>query len=123
MGGGDLVGLESKVARGRVLEEKKKLEIEVESEKCWEPLIDIKDAAAIFKLKVSYLRGLVFRNEIPFYKIGALVRFDRQEVDAWMRSKRIPVGGAQSVNCGKPKLEFFEIDTRFNKASSGKEEV
>lgn len=91
--------------------------------KQWEPLIDIREAAKAFNLKVSFLRGLVFRSEIPYYKIGALVRFDRQEVDDWMRSKRIPVGGLYGEVHGKPKSEFFEIDTRFNKASTKKEEV
>jgi excisionase family DNA binding protein len=86
-------------------------------------LLDIKETAALYNLKVSYLRGLVFRNQIPFYKIGALVRFDGQEVDQWMRSKRVPEGGAFSGRCDKPNPEFFEIDTRFNKASSKKEEV
>lgn len=83
-----------------------------------ERLIDIKEAATEFHLKVSYLRGLVFRNKIPFYKVGGLVRFDRQEINCWMRAQRVPAIGESGATRGKTVSELFEIDTRFNTASN-----
>lgn len=48
------------------------------------PLMDVKEVAAYLNLKPSKIRMMVFRKEVPYLKIGALVRFHRQAIDQWL---------------------------------------
>lgn len=47
-------------------------------------LLTIEEAAKLLSLKVSRLRTAVFRREIPFIKIGRLVRFKEDTLHKWM---------------------------------------
>lgn len=49
-------------------------------------LIDIYEASELLGLKVSRLRMAVFRREIPFKKIGGLIRFVPAELKSWASS-------------------------------------
>jgi excisionase family DNA binding protein len=49
-------------------------------------LIDICEASEFLGLKVSRLRTAVFRGEIPYRKIGGLVRFVPSELRGWVTS-------------------------------------
>ena len=60
-------------------------------------LVDIKGAAAITRFKPSYIYGLVHQKKIPHVKFGHSVRFDPQELDAWMRQ-------------GRPEIEYDKVD-------------
>ena len=40
-------------------------------------------------LKKSWLRRQVFLKQIPYLKIGGLIRFDLQEINEWLESKRV----------------------------------
>ncbi len=42
-------------------------------------------------IKKSSLYCMVERREIPFYKIGRLVRFKKADIDAWMEGLKIEV--------------------------------
>jgi excisionase family DNA binding protein len=52
-------------------------------------LIDIYEASDLLGLKVSRLRMAVFRREIPYRKIGGLVRFVPNELKEWVNSDRL----------------------------------
>ena len=52
-------------------------------------LLTIEDAAKFLSIKVSRLRTAVFRKEIPFIKIGRLVRFKEETLVDWIESKTI----------------------------------
>lgn len=47
----------------------------------------IEEIAAHLRTKVSHIRELVYRDEIPHSKLGRLLRFHRQTVDDWMISR------------------------------------
>lgn len=49
-----------------------------------EKLLTIEEAAELLSLKVSRLRTAVFRREIPFIKIGRLVRFKEDTLQKWL---------------------------------------
>lgn len=49
-------------------------------------LIDIQAASQLLGLKVSRIRMAVWRNEIPFIRIGRLVRFHPAQLRAWLES-------------------------------------
>lgn len=53
-------------------------------------LISTAEAAKFLGLKVSYLRKLMMRRVIPYYKPnGKLCFFDKAELEAWMKNTRI----------------------------------
>ena len=39
-------------------------------------------------LKKSRIRYLCFKNMIPFVKINTSVRFDRKDIDKWLKSMK-----------------------------------
>jgi excisionase family DNA binding protein len=41
------------------------------------------------KAGAAQIRQMVHRNEIPHYKLGVRLRFDRLELDAWMAKQRV----------------------------------
>ncbi len=56
-------------------------------------MLNIDELSGYLGIKKSSLYSKVERKEIPFYKIGHLVRFRRSDIDLWMeklRSESIP---------------------------------
>ena len=49
--------------------------------------LTISELSIYLNLKESHLRRLIFLNEIPYFKIGRLIRFKRSEIDAWLEGK------------------------------------
>lgn len=47
-------------------------------------LLDINQAATFLNVKVSRLRTAILRKEIPFLKIGRLLRFHKKDLDDWI---------------------------------------
>ncbi len=47
-------------------------------------LLTIDEAAALLKLKKSRLRKAIFRREVKFVKLGALIRFKRAHLIEWI---------------------------------------
>jgi excisionase family DNA binding protein len=56
-----------------------------------EPLLTIEEVAARLGVGVRHVRRLVHERRIPFVKWGHLVRFDPDEVAAWLEGARVPV--------------------------------
>lgn len=44
-------------------------------------------AAELLGLKLSRIRSLVFKKKIPYLKIGASIRFNKNALLAWYESK------------------------------------
>lgn len=47
-------------------------------------LLTLNEACGFLKIKKSRLRTAIFRKEIPFIKIGRLIRFDHDDLKAWL---------------------------------------
>ena len=52
-------------------------------------LLTIEEAANLLKLKVSRLRKAVFRREVKYVKLGALVRFKREHLKEWIERQTV----------------------------------
>lgn len=50
-------------------------------------LMTIEEAALFLNLKVSKIRKDIFNKAIPYYKIGSLVRFKKDELTKWLDQK------------------------------------
>lgn len=55
-------------------------------------LLDITQAARFLNVKISRLRTAILNKEIPYLKIGRLVRFHKEDLTAWIESlkKKLP---------------------------------
>ena len=53
-------------------------------------VLDIKDTSMLTGYTVKYLRLLIARREIPHYRRGNRIYFNRDEVEEWMMGERIP---------------------------------
>lgn len=49
-------------------------------------LLTLDEAAKFLSIKNSRLRTAVFRKEIPFIKIGRLVRFKQADLNKWIEA-------------------------------------
>lgn len=52
-------------------------------------LIDLPTAADRLGVSVRYMRRLVAERRIPYIKLGHLLRFDPDEVNAWLDRARV----------------------------------
>ena len=50
-------------------------------------LIDIKTASELLGIKLSRMRVAVFKGEVPYIKIGRLIRFNPIELETWIEAK------------------------------------
>ena len=59
------------------------------------PTLDVRGAAHLLALRPSTIRKFVALRQVPFYKLGARIVFDREELLAWRNRHRVaPMGGA-----------------------------
>lgn len=49
-----------------------------------EGLMTSRDVARYLRCSVTTIRRLVARADIPYFRLGKMVRFRRTEVDAWL---------------------------------------
>ena len=82
------------------------------AEREWPEYLDYRGAARHVNLGVTTLQQYVSAGTIPHYKVGASVRFVRSELDLWMMSKRIDMGGAHGRAKTGGKNRCF-VDDRF----------
>jgi len=52
-------------------------------------LIDIHKTAERLGVKVHTLYGWVNQRRIPYVKVGRLVRFDPQDIEAWIEKNKV----------------------------------
>lgn len=53
-------------------------------------VLDINDTAELTGYSVKYLRQLIARRDIPHYRRGNRLYFNRDEIEDWMMGERIP---------------------------------
>jgi excisionase family DNA binding protein len=49
-----------------------------------------KELADYIKLKKSTIYDKVKEKTIPYYQIGGAIRFEKGEIDKWIKSKSVP---------------------------------
>ena len=52
-------------------------------------LMTIDEAAKMLNVKASWMRGAVFKKEIPYIKLGHHVRFEEKSLKDWVDGKRV----------------------------------
>jgi excisionase family DNA binding protein len=50
-------------------------------------LINVKQLSAMLSVKPKTIYDWVRRSEIPFFRIGALIRFDPERIKKWLMDK------------------------------------
>ena len=53
-------------------------------------VLDINDVAILTGYSVKYLRLLIAQRDIPHYRRGNRLFFNREEIEDWMMGERIP---------------------------------
>ena len=48
----------------------------------------IEEVAKFLNVKISWIRSVVFRKEIPFLKIGNHVRFQQKDLLEWLEENK-----------------------------------
>ena len=56
----------------------------IETEALW----DVADVARYLKVSESTIRAYIAKHEIPFFRVGPLIRFRRAEIDLWIEAGR-----------------------------------
>lgn len=54
-------------------------------------LMNIAEAAVYLGIKISRLYTATRRKELPFMKVGRLVRFEKHHLDQWIKDKHSEV--------------------------------
>jgi len=52
-------------------------------------LLDVKEASEYLGLAESTLYSMVSQRRIPFTKTGRLTKFDREQLDRWIRANSV----------------------------------
>ena len=60
-------------------------------------VLDINDTASLTGYSVKYLRLLIANREIPHYRRGNRLYFNRDEIEDWMMGTRIPTKEEMNV--------------------------
>jgi len=53
-------------------------------------LLTAKDVAELLQCSLQHIYNLVWRGEIPFVKIGGLLRFRREQLTEWLNERNTP---------------------------------
>lgn len=54
-----------------------------------ERLIGIKEIAEYLGVTVNTMYAWVHCQQIPFYKVGRLVKFKKQDIDRWLEERKV----------------------------------
>lgn len=55
-------------------------------------ILTFDEATALLKIKKSRLRTAIFHKEIPYIKIGRLIRFDLSDLKNWLEKLKAKPG-------------------------------
>jgi excisionase family DNA binding protein len=61
-------------------------------------LLDSKDLARHLGVRLSWVRSMTFKRQIPYIKIGHLVRFDLAEISKWLNENKKPMTNTEGEN-------------------------
>lgn len=59
---------------------------------CQIKYLTVEGAANLLGLKLSRVRNMVFKKQIPYLKVGASIRFDKEQLQNWIKTKVVQVG-------------------------------
>lgn len=51
-------------------------------------LLKIKDVSSMLNVKIGTIYTWVKRNKIPYIRIGSMIRFDEDDLKAWLKNKQ-----------------------------------
>ena len=51
-------------------------------------LLTPQDLCMFLKIKISHLRTMIFKKEIPVIRLNRLLRFDPDEIEKWIENKK-----------------------------------
>jgi len=71
-------------------------------------LLTIQDLAAQLKMKSKTLYAMV--QEIPHYRIGRLIRFRKQDIEAWLETQRETVAQKRAVERRFSRTQRVDVD-------------
>jgi len=71
--------------------------------------LNINDLSEYLSIKKSTLYSMVESGELPHYKIGRLIRFKRNDVDAWIETHR-----RERIEIDKRAKEILRVTARPN---------
>ena len=54
-----------------------------------EQFIGIKELSEILGVEISTLYAWVHLRQIPYYKIGRLVKFKKSEIEGWLQQRKV----------------------------------
>jgi excisionase family DNA binding protein len=62
-------------------------------------LLNVAQTAERLGTTERHIRELIYRRELPYIKVGRLVRVDTDDLDAWLTSQRQPArnGGGHAA--------------------------
>ena len=52
-------------------------------------LIDIPELAARLAVSERFVRRLIAERRVPFFKVGKFIRFDSNDIDRWIETRRV----------------------------------
>lgn len=50
-------------------------------------LLTIEECAELLNVKISWLRRKIYNKEIPYVKLGHLIRFDTERILNWVKEQ------------------------------------
>jgi|GEM_PF-2606586 len=75
-------------------------------------LLTVAEAAALLGVRPSWVYAQTCRRRIPFVKLGALVRFDRAELDKWVAAQKVPALPYEGSGQVAPRANFSRVFAR-----------
>jgi excisionase family DNA binding protein len=84
-------------------------------------LVTIKNLSAFLTVKESTLYSWVHHGVIPFHRLNGLIRFDMEEIEAWVKASR--PASTDSIGSLKNKKVPQDIDRIIKKAIDSTEGI
>ena len=73
------------------------------------PLLDVEELAQWLGVEQGFVRRLIAERRIPFVKIGKFVRFDPDEITAWIDGRRVGMEASSSRRGTSRKLTVTPV--------------
>jgi len=85
--------------------------------------LTVKEVSEYLKIKIKTLYAMASAGEIPHYRIGRLLRFKKQDVDAWIETKKVTAPSHQpskKMPARKKISDVYRIISDVVDAANGK---
>lgn len=86
--------------------------------------LTIQEVSSYLNIKAKTLYAMVSAGEIQHYRIGRLLRFTKEHIDAWLETKKVAPQSGQTRTKRSAKKSVFNIDSIVRKtidAAKGKD--